>query len=399
MFYKRFLSILCIGASFFLGLLYGNAQCNAEMHHEVKKGLEEGWIWTIAVLPPEEGWQSEEGQSISLALSVLEQEINESAAGIAGYDVFFELEDIPSEEELEVRQKAWQKNNVAVLSFVRGSLNNNLVSLLGEKGPVLLSAYGENLSLRNEKGSILPYVFALDLPETYRAEALAAYGSHIFKTDNGVAQITDRLDDGLSARSDRFSTLAAKHGWPVYNFWKSGAGDNSFKTIYQEGIQSGANCFILWLDSLAMTNIYQSQREYGLSLSLWYGGEPNPALRNCEGIIAVSQEYSLESDLSLAAFERKIWTITRKNVPDRALAGRAWSAASWLLQGLHRAKTPDPDIVATLMPAIEGVSLGKKVLKFSDQTHRPEEREVSILQVKKGRFEPIATVNVRGGEE
>ncbi|MDI9387997.1 MAG: hypothetical protein QM441_02085, partial [Synergistota bacterium] len=61
-------------------------------------GLQDGWVWQVAVLPPDEGWDSEQGRSAIAAIRLAEWEVMDSADGIRGRDIRF-LQEPPLDGE------------------------------------------------------------------------------------------------------------------------------------------------------------------------------------------------------------------------------------------------------------------------------------------------------------
>ncbi|WP_286953871.1 MULTISPECIES: hypothetical protein [Aminobacterium] len=391
----RKISFVAFVAGVIVCLLIGPS-CGAVLSQDQQTGLKEGWIWIVSVLPPAGGWESDEGQSISLALSILEKETNESARGLAGYDVLF-VKESPLEVGKTTERLGEWSNRVALLSFSGDHVDKELIPQVGVMGPLFLSAFGEGVSLRDTTGKVYPYAFALDLPLSYRAGALAQYGEKTLSKGVPVAQFVDGLDPVLSMCADLYAALADQRGRSSLFLGKRGAGDNGYQMECQEAIQGGAKAFILWLDALSVTDIYRQRHQRGEAFALWYGGEPiDRELLRCTGLIAVSQKRPLEEDPYLAVLERKIWQITRKHIPDRVAAARAWTSGMWLLSALQRAGTSSPDVIAKGMTDVEGITLGKEPLRFNSLTHRPEERQVAIMKVENNRFQTIAVLKVRG---
>jgi hypothetical protein len=47
------------------------------------------WSFPVVVLPPESGWEGDEGKSAWLALKIVMEEANATRYGVAGRDVLF----------------------------------------------------------------------------------------------------------------------------------------------------------------------------------------------------------------------------------------------------------------------------------------------------------------------
>ncbi|MCL1941079.1 MAG: hypothetical protein FWG09_03980, partial [Synergistaceae bacterium] len=119
------------------------------------------WTWKIFVIPPDAGWDSDEGRSIKATLTWFEKDINNDPNGLLDHDVSFVYMEDPITENNIVRDASAIINSkcIAALNFASDEINRLLVPLLGyAKMPVLLSG-GEEVWLMD--GELpYPYVFA-----------------------------------------------------------------------------------------------------------------------------------------------------------------------------------------------------------------------------------------------
>ena len=138
-------------------------------------GVKEGWGYPVVVIPPEKGWESNDGRSIKLALRLAEHQISIQREGIQGREITFMFASIQKKEEIKERLPLWKQMKVAViLSFADGGgMDQTLRQLCAEKGPAVLFAEGENINLLSADAKPLPYLFALELPFFYKANAFA----------------------------------------------------------------------------------------------------------------------------------------------------------------------------------------------------------------------------------
>jgi len=167
------------------------------------------WTIKIFVIPPDAGWDSEEGLSIRATLTWFEKDINQDPNGILDNDVAFIYMEKPVTEKTLARDASiiLNSNCVAALNFASDEINRLLVPLLGYgKIPVLLSQ-GEEIWLMD--GELpLPYIFALQLYRDYRTIALFEYAKRVFVPSiiNRVAIIGSRF----SYNEEREATICER---------------------------------------------------------------------------------------------------------------------------------------------------------------------------------------------
>ncbi|MEN2995786.1 MAG: hypothetical protein ABC360_02055 [Acetomicrobium sp.] len=332
--------------------------------------LKEGWALPVVVIPPEKGWDSPEGRSLKSGLAVYEAEVSRARWGVGGYDIVFVGEDSA-------------EGAIAFISFVEGREGMKLVEALGTAGPVVLSAFGEDLVLQRD-GKMLPYAFALDLP---RGCVGAALGRHIRFGHAGksFAFMADPIDRYMRPKIRGFTdeTKSLK----VSAFWlQSGVSMESafaeMKKLKVDGVVSflgATNTQYLWAKCRKENLVFFS------ALPLW---ALSPLL---EGTVTADQGWPLKENSSVRSFTTKVFDVTRETVerPDWAL--RAYAAASWignaLNYSLEREDQPgSKDVMRQGMEKASPFALGSQVLLPDAATHRPKERKVAILKLQEGKF-------------
>ncbi|MDK2958765.1 MAG: hypothetical protein PWP47_809 [Synergistaceae bacterium] len=361
-------------------------------------GLEDGWIWQVAVLPPSDGWESERGKSALGAVRYAEWKVKDSADGVAGRDIRFLKEEPLSRDDAEERVARWRENGIAAVLSLGGTEDISLLRpLLGKSGPVFLSAYGEGGDI-TEGGVPLPMMFALDLYRDFRIAAFAEYAKRTLGPGSGVAILGDRLDPSLERFARNLGDMLSSFGYSVSRFWLPGAGMDSFRMIEAEAISEGASVLVSWAGSMVVRDIWRAVRRKEGVFRIWYGGEPLRLLLSFNGIVVADQDVPLGRDRSFVTLGREIWRRTRTVVKDASAAGRAYAACEWIFEGFRRAGSKDPGPLANAMKAVSDTALGSSTFSVNPATHRPFARETAILEVENRTFRPVDFFQVKGPE-
>lgn len=331
--------------------------------------LKEGWALPVVVIPPEKGWDSPEGRSVKSGLTAYEAEVSRTRWGIGGYDIVF-VEESP-------------EGAIAFLSFVEGREGMKQVEALGTSGPVVLSAFGEDLALQKD-GEVLPYAFALDLPRGYKGAAL---GRHIRFGHAGksFAFMADSLDRYMRPKIKGFTdeTKSLK----VSAFWlQSGV---SMESAFAEIKKLKVDGVVSFLSATDTQYLWAKCRKENLD---FFSGLPLWAISPLlEGTVTADQGWPLKEDPAVRSFATKVFDVTKKSVERPEWALRAYAAASWignaLKYSLEREGQPgSKDGMRQGMERASPFALGSQVLLPDAATHRPRERKVAILKLQEEKF-------------
>lgn len=362
----------------------------AEGEGDLKVGVEDGWIWQVAVLPPSEGWESDEGKSALGAIRYAEWKVKDSAEGVAGRDIRFLKEEPLTAENASDRVALWRKNKISAVLSLGGAYDLELLCpLAGVAGPVVLSSWGEEEDICSD-GVPLPMVFALDLARDFRVAAFREFGHRSLSPGTAVAILGDNFDPVLSGFANDLGDGLASLGLRAAHFWLSGSGQDSFRMIESEVIAEGAPVLVTWVGSMVVREIWQAVKRRNDAFTIWYGGKPKKLLLSFDGVMAADQEVPLSQDGSLQSLAREIWANNKTVVKDKSAAARAYSACQWIFQGFQGAESPDPPHLAKALEKASNFPLGAASLAANPDTHRPFIRDVAILEVKSRSFRPVS---------
>ena len=336
--------------------------------YDPTKPIEEGWALPVYAVPPEGGWDTPEGRSLWKGLLTYAQEIAGTRAGIKGYELAF--------------LKKFREDVVAIISFLEGGKGDALVKACGRDGPVLISAFGEDLTLQDEKG-LMPYVFALDLP---RGCVGAALGRHLTLNGQGerFAFMADPLDAYMRPIVRGFLD-EVKGGNSILPFWiQEGISVDEVLREIQEARVGGVVSFL----GIKHTQyLWGECRKKGLtllaSLPRW---AVSPML---EGIVIADQGWVVENDPAVHSLSVKVLDATKTQVERPDMAARAYAVASWLGNALNSSEG-DPAKLKEGMKKASSFPLGSQILRPDPETHRPSRRKVAVLTVCNGNLEVLS---------
>ncbi len=350
------------------------------------RSVQEGWTWPVAVIPSSQGWDVEPGLSVAPAVEFARGQVNDSVMGIREHDVFFRLE--PPVTDAAKRLRDWRNDGfLAVISFAEPETNRQLVKAWSPGDPVLLLADDAETSLRDDAEIPKAGVFALQLHKSYLSRAVTeAYGV-LLPSDSEVALLSDVLAASLSQAARATASGLRDRRLSAQVFWVAGGGVDSYKMMAQEMMGYGAEAIVLWMDQVAVRELYHQIRAVSPSVAIWAAGPDPQGIVGLDGIMTADQDRALEMDTTTKALKMDIWDATRIHVQDRPIAAKAYACCRWVFKAFELVGEATPDSVAWAMARSTQIPLGAEIINASSVTHRPASRVVTVVRAKDGRWE------------
>jgi hypothetical protein len=359
-------------------------------------GVREGWAWPVVVIQPPEGWESPRGNSIKFAMRTAEREISKVREAIGGKEVTFMFSNLSDDAELQNRLSTWRTMKVAaIVSFAEPELNEALALLCREKGPSLLLPGGENFKLFKENTRIpYQYLFALDLPDYARANALAEAASIEYPSKE-VAVITDILSDKLARGAELNIRFLQARGLEVLDLSVAAYRQDQFSPQVREAESEGIKLYTCWLDAMATLSIWQSLTRRHNGSTVYFSGKEQQILTDAEGLILVDKDVLLDRDeQGKHAIINKIRDEYDVIVDDPVTAARAYAMAKWVIGAYVRVGSEETEKIVRALEQIEGIPLMGELISIDLDTHRPVSRKFGLLRVTDRIYESAGSVEV-----
>lgn len=352
------------------------------------------WSLPVVVLPPQSGWEKDEGESAWLALKVVMEEANASRSGVAGYDILFLKAQLPTPEDVSAAMGEWRKNGVkAIISLSSPEIDKLLVSATAPDDPPILFAHGEWVSLSGADGGPLRNVFALDLYYPFRAAALAEYAaSH--RKGAIVAIEADLNDNQMYPSYDLLRKSLKERGFSTITIWHDPA--RSMQFAEDEASSAGAAILISCLDARSLRTTWRRVKEKHLPLEVWYSGPLSPSISlSLEGLLVADQAYPVMASESLDELSIRAWETERQKITDRYYAAKAYAAGLCVVEALRLSGEKS---AADAMGEVSAIPLGDELLVMNKNTHRPDSRNVALLRISEKGLALEEVVEVRSSE-
>lgn len=352
------------------------------------RGIREGWAWPVLVVPPSQGWDSPEGESIAPVISYAQSQVNDSVQGIRGRNVIFELNKGEIEDPLSI-WNSWRKAGYrAIISFGDRDLNKALVSSWRPGCPPLLLADDPYTEVRSPSGSVLEGVFALQLNKSFVTRAAVERSGSVLSPASEVAIFSDMLTTYLSRGARATSRGLSQKGLDSEIFWIAGGAQDSYHMVIQEMLGFGADMMVIWMDDMSTREIYRQLREVNGTIPVWSGGASRSGVVLLDGIFTADQDLPvIKQDRELRRLKTDVWDATRVRVQDLLLATKAYSACRWIIGALE---SSDDDgtisLIVKSMASVKGIPLADQVLDVNPITHRPSHRLISVMRAEKGKW-------------
>ncbi len=386
------LTVLCL----VLALLWGSLLAGTAAASEEKiSGLKEGWSWPVVVIPPPEGWDSEKGRAIKVALRMAEREISTVREAIRGFEVEFMFPQVSDTEEIGKRLHLWRamKANI-ILSFAGGDVDRFLARECGNAGPSVIFAGGEDLSLRNAAGKVQPYLFALDLYKYYKANAFTEVAKKS-KPIPTVAIYGDALSAILARGAEHTRTLMDRDRIPNVPMWLAALQQDEFVVTAGEARSIGAQVYLSWLDGMATLSIWKTVTKGNPQTQVWYVGERSRFILDAQNTLLCDQHVLLERNIiAQKDFGQLLYEIFGVRPTESLLACRAYTLGRWAIASYVAVGTNSRDPIAKALAQAKKIPLLDEWLDIDYGSHRPVKRKIGILKVQGREFANAGAVDV-----
>ena len=345
------------------------------------------WMWTVFVVPPQGGWETETGRSILTVLAWHEANIADSGKGIGGHDVHF-VPVAEAGEASEVRLPL-DEHTAAVMSFAVPEVDRGLIQRLeGQKVPLLLAG-GEEL-LIDKDGRPLPNVFALDMFRDYRCAAFANFAVQTLHRKAHVALAASRFTVDQEREAKITYSLLDLAGFMPMPFWMDASVSDSFSMVAQEIRSVSDGVLIAFIGGMGAREMWRGFMRVGTPWQLWNCAAPEPLYLSCKGMLFADQNLFLSERGGFSTLKRQLWDTRAMQLQDLVPAGRANALAEWLTRGIGALPQPvdrlDRDALLAALSRVRGIPFGAQTLDVTPSLHRPASRQVYIVEVRDHRF-------------
>ncbi|MDR1650079.1 MAG: hypothetical protein LBR71_07440 [Synergistaceae bacterium] len=362
------------------------------------------WTWDVLVIPPDEGWQNEQGLSIQRTLQWHETEISESGDGIRGHDLRFVFLPPLTEDSARSFVLPPAPHAVAVMSFASNPVDRELVGRVAGSGLPLLLAGGEGVFPfergKSGQGKVLPHLFALDLFQDYRCRAFLDYASKIAEKNSRLGIIGARFTLNEEREAKICFDLFSGAGFMPMPYWADASVTDSFGMVEQEIVDYSNGILISYIGGMGAKEIWRGIMGHQSPYRIWYGGAPDKSFLSYKGMIFADQNMYLDARGGFESLKRDLWSSRTLSVPDKVAAGRANALALWLTQALKALpgalERVDRGALFSLLAEARGIPFGGQTLNIDRETHRPEKRRVCILEIRNRSFFVLDTLDARG---
>ncbi|MDR1048276.1 MAG: hypothetical protein LBL51_00855 [Synergistaceae bacterium] len=359
------------------------------------------WTWDVMVVPPDEGWQSERGSSVQRTLQWHEIDVAEKGNGIRGHDLRFVWLPPLSEETAPDFVLPRAPHPVAVMSFASEPVNRILAGRSARlNGLPLLLGGGETVYLYGGEGRVNPSVFALDLSQDYRCRAFADYAARTLEGRARVGVLGARFTFNEEREAKICFDLLADAGFMPMPYWTDPSVSDSFGMVEQEIKDYSDGVLISYIGNMGSKEIWRGLMGHRSAYRIWHGGQPDRSFLSFRGMLFADQNFYLDTRGGFETLKRDLWTSRALAVADKAAAGRANALAFWLRQSLEALSGPlervDLPSLLSLLADARDIPFGVQTLSIDRATHRPEKRQVFLLQVRDRSFFVLDAFDVRG---
>ncbi|MBR0094967.1 MAG: hypothetical protein IJP91_06780, partial [Synergistaceae bacterium] len=133
---------------------------------------------------------------------------------------------------------------------------------------------------------------------------------------------------------------------------------------------------------------------------LWNCAAPEKMYLSCRGMIFADQNIMLALRGGFIETKRMLWRTRATPVDDTVAAGRAVALFEWFKRAVDLMPQPVDDMpraaLLNNLAQVQSIPFGNQILNINPALHRPNARNVFIVEVRNHNFYDIDTINTRG---
>ena len=165
-----------------------------------------------------------------------------------------------------------------------------------------------------------------------------------------------------------------------------------------EGDKAGV--VISFMGGMGAREIWRNFMRIRTSWRLWNCAEPDRTYLSCRGMIFADQNILLASHGGFIETKRLLWRTRAMAINDTPAAGRAIALYEWLKRAIDMMPQPVDNLSRNLLlrnlAHVKNIPFGNQVLNISANLHRPESRNIYIVEVRNHEFSEVDMVKVNG---
>ena len=165
-----------------------------------------------------------------------------------------------------------------------------------------------------------------------------------------------------------------------------------------EGEQAGV--VISFMGGMGAREIWRNFMRIRTSWKLWNCAEPDRTYLSCRGMIFADQNILLASKGGFLETKRLLWRTRAMAITDTPAAGRAIALYEWLKRAIDMMPQPVDTLPRNLLlrnlANVKNIPFGNQVLNISPNLHRPEARDIYIVEVRNHEYSEVDLVKVNG---
>lgn len=360
--------------------------------------IEEGFALRLAAIAPDGGWETLRGRSAASGTAMVFGEINASRKGLHGLEVLVEKVPQPAnlKEAREMTSRLLSRDVLAIVCFGSEIPSRYAAQAASESGLPLILCHSETIALGPDPQSPDPFLFGLDLEKSFRPMALAMWAET--RKDCSWSIFIDRVDPYLSLQGENTEELLGKKRIDTKAYWFVRSTVEDIVGRLTESIGEKSPWIVSWLSPIMSLRIYSTARRKLFPVKLFHGDIPSDLLRPYDGIFVLDQSAPLRDKELLDTLGDRLWakwgTTQGGGLTEEAI--RAVAAFQWIRKALESLSenTMNPKAVARALEKVPGVQVENLSIPFSPRSHRPRERQVSVLVSKDGSWEEVERLTV-----
>lgn len=364
-----------------------------------KAAIEDGFALRLAAISPDGGWETPSGRSAASGAELVFRQINASRKGLRGFEVL--VEKIPQPGNIEEARRAISRLRaegiLAVVCFASEVPACYVAQAASESGMPLILCHSEAIALGPTPRSPHPVLFGLDLEKSFRPVALAMWAGAM-QQKRSWSIFIDRVDPYLSLQGEDTENRLKEKRIDTKTYWFVRSSVADIVGRLTESTGEGSPWIISWLSPIMSLRIYSTARRNLFPVNLVHADTPSDLLRPHDGIFILDQDVPLCDEDLLKPLGDRLWldggTAQANGLNSEAV--RAVAAFQWIrkaLEGLP-GKSLKPKAVAAALEKVTEVQVENLSIPLSPRTHRPRERQVSVMVSKNGEWKEVERLTV-----